>query len=277
MALRFSLGFVLLAATFASAAAAQRTNAPRAFVDAVTLQVEEQAPRFHVPVCAASFGLPAGYGAAVVARIRDVAQAAGAEIERDPDCRPNLIVMVANDSREVSEVLRRTRPDIYVGLDTIAIERMLATPGPVRAWQSSEAARAEGGASYNPRDDFLRQDVHLHHGVPASLLRATTRRDLKLSVVLFDVDAIDGLTLRQIADHAALRGLAPTRPPEMAGDETILALFRRDGRHDNALAELSGLDLAYLRALYRDDGASKGSVQRAALARMIERAFADER
>ena len=260
---------VFVAAAVATPAAAQPD--PRAFVDAVTLQIEEQAPRFHVPVCVASYGLPAGYGAAVAARIRDVAQAAGAAVDEGARCRPNLIVMVANDSRELSEALRRARPDIYVGLEAIDIERVLATPGPVRAWQSSETVRAEGGASYEDRDTFIHQDVHLHSGnMPASLLRTTTRRDLKLSVVLFDVDAIDGLTLMQIADHAALRGLAPTRAPANAGRATILALFDDSGGHDAALAELTDLDLAYLRALYREDGASRGALQRAALARLIE-------
>lgn len=273
---RIGLPCLLAAAALAAPASAQ--GDPRGFVDAVTVQVEEQAARFHVPVCAASYGLPAGYGEAVVARIRDVAQAAGAPVEPDPDCRPNLIVMVANDSREVSQLLRRARPDIYVGLDTIAIERVLATPGPVRAWQSSETVRAEGGAAYDQRDDFLRQDVHLHTGnMPASLLRTTTRRDLRLSVVVFDVDAIDGMTLRQIADHAALRGLAPTRPPARATGATILTLFDGAGTRGGGLAQLTGLDLAYLRALYRDDGASKGSAQRAALARLIAQAVSPSR
>jgi hypothetical protein len=268
---RIDLPLLLAASAFAAPTSAQPD--PRGFVDAVTLQVEEQAARFHVPVCAASYGLPAGYGEAVVARIRDVAQAAGAEADRDPDCQPNLIVMVANDSQEVSEVLRRARPDIYAGVAAVDIDRVLATSGPVRAWQSSEPVRAEGGGSYEDRDAFIQQDVHLHNGnMPASLLRSTTRRDLRLSVVVFDVDAIDGMTLRQIADHAALRGLAPTRPPATATGATILTLFDGAGAQ-GAPAQLTGLDLAYLRALYRDGGASKGSVQRAALARGIEQAF----
>ena len=269
--MRILLPCLLAGAALAAPASAQ--SDPRGFVDAVTLQVEDQAARFHVPICAASYGLPAGYGEAVVARIRDVAHAAGADLNSDRRCQPNLIVMVANDSHEVSEVLRRARPDIYDGLNSIDIERVLATPGPVRAWQSSEPVRAEGGGAYDTRDNFLSQDVHLHNGnMPASLLRSTTRRDLRLSVVVFDVDAIDGMTLRQIADHAALRGLAPTRPPARPIGATILALFDRTGARDGP-AELTGLDLAYLRALYRDDGASKGSVQRAALARRIEQTF----
>jgi len=273
---RIVLPGLLVAAALAAPASAQPD--PRGFVDAITLQVEEQAARFHVPVCAASYGLPTGYGEAVVARIRDVAQAAGASVDADRGCQPNLIVMVANDSHEVSEVLRRARPDIYDGLNSIDIERVLATPGPVRAWQSSEPVRAEGGGSFEARDNFIAQDVHLHNGnMPASLLRATTRRDLRLSVVVFDVDAIDGLTLRQIADHAALRGLAPTRPPATATGATILTLFDRPARGGGGLTQLTGLDLAYLRALYRDDGASKGSLQRAALARLIAQAFLPSR
>jgi len=243
-----------------------------AFVDAVTVQSEGQVARFHEPVCVVSEGLPADYNAAVEARVRELAGAARVPTSRDGGCRANFIIMVANDGAEVASVLRRRRPDIFNGMDSIAISRAIAETGPVRSWQSSVTRRAEGAPIADSRDSFLYQDVHLHHGVPVGLLRETTRRDLQLSVVVFDVDAIDGLTLMQIADHAAMRGLAPTRPAEAAAGRSILALFDRPPPERAQLPALTRLDLSYLRALYRIEGAISATDHRRLLARLIGQA-----
>lgn len=47
--------------------------------------------------------------------------------------------------------------------------------------------------------------------------------------MLFDVAAIDGLTLMQIADHAAMLGLAPTRPADSAAGSSGCLTGRRGG------------------------------------------------
>jgi hypothetical protein len=275
MAMRFGLPpCAFVAACLAGMAApvhAQAGPAARQFVDEVTIQTGDQAARFHVPVCPASFGLPGDYGTVVVARLAELARSAGIAVDPDGRCVPNLIVMVADDSEEAVSQLRRTRPDIFTGMEAIDVARAISAAGPVRAWQSSEAVRAEEGRLIDSRDSFLDQDVHLHHGAEASLLRTTTRRDLRLSVVMFSLEAIDGLTLMQIADHAAMRGLAPTRPAPIAAGRSILALFDAGLPARARPGGATEWDRAYLRALYRDGGASEGSLQRAALARLLER------
>jgi hypothetical protein len=70
-------------------------------------------------------------------------------------------------------------------------------------------------------------------------------RDILSAVVLFDEEAVVGMTLEQLADYATMRGLSHTRPAD--GDEpmgTILAMFS-DGTD-----RLTPFDIAYLRSLY---------------------------
>ncbi len=265
----------MLLATLPAAARAQPADAGRAdvrrFVEQVTVETEGQLARFHEPVCPVSRGLPGDYGAVVEERVRTVARAAGIPVARRRGCAPNLIVLVANDGEEATALLRRERPDIFAGLDPVDIGRAIAAEGPVRTWQSSAAERIEGETVADRRDQYLYQDVHLYHGVPAGLLRRTTRRDLRLSVVLFDVDSIDGLTLMQIGDHAAMRGLAATRPATAATGRSILALFDDAAAGRPPAPAATDWDGGYLRALYRVSAAATAGVQRDTLARMLER------
>lgn len=241
------------------------------FVNAVTLEAEDQIARFHEPVCPISLGLPADYNAVVVERLRAVATAARIPVAANTDCRPNIVVMVADSGAEVTSRLREVRPDVFGGLLSVDIDRLLARTGPVRSWQRSETVRALGMPIVERRDGYLHQDVHLWHGEEAGLLRRSTRRELRLSVVLFDVDAIDGLTLMQLADHAAMRGLAPTRPDGTVRSRSILELFEDRAGGRGPTPSVTDIDVAYLGALYRSPAAGTAAFQRDAMARLIER------
>ena len=269
-----------LVAALSAPAAAQPTQAPaatalRAFVDDVTVLTEGQVARFYEPVCVISDGLPPDYNAVVEARVAELARNAGIAVNRRRACAPNLIVLVADDGADVTGVLRRRRPELFDGLDSAEISRLVAASGPVRRWQRSESSWANGEPILDSRDEYLGRDVHLFHGRPASLLRTSTRQALRLSVVVFDVAAIDGLTLMQIADHAAMLGLAPTQAAEVARGRSILALF--EGGIGHAEPAATTWDLAYLRALYRIGAPLEGSAHRSLLARFAERELATRR
>ena len=83
-----------------------------------------------------------------------------------------------------------------------------------------------------------------------SKLYLTIRQDITQVVVLFDREAVRGLSLVQLADYATMRSFARTRPVDGAAPlDTILALF------DPAHAPPPGLtdfDQAYLRSVYQD-------------------------
>ncbi|HWT13714.1 MAG TPA: hypothetical protein VN231_13250 [Allosphingosinicella sp.] len=276
MSPRFLASLAALALPLDAAPAQPSTPAPEAaavrhFVEAVTVETEGQVARFHEPVCPLSRGLPPDYNHVVEERVRAIARAVGIPVGRPAGCLPNLIVLVAEDGEAVTETLRGERPDIFAGLDSAEIRRAIAGGGPVRTWQSSVTRRAEGAPIAENRDSYLFQDVHLFHGVPAGLLRETTRRDLRLSMILFDVDAIDGLTLMQLADHAAMRGLAPTRSAAAAAGKSILALFDESAAGRDPPQAATEWDGAYLRALYRADASLDGRAQRSSLARLLER------
>jgi hypothetical protein len=70
------------------------------------------------------------------------------------------------------------------------------------------------------------------------------------SWVVIETGATFGKSLTQIADYAAMRGLAMVSPAELAdSDDTILALFEPGA--DSSVPELTEFDVAYLAGLYR--------------------------
>ena len=234
------------------------------FVRDVTDDSGRQIARFHRDICVAAFGLPPAQAEAVEQRMSDVAEAAGLNLAR-PGCRPNLVVVVADSSRDFLEAFRKRQPRLFHDIKGPDRAALFGGEGPVRAWQIVERHEADGrraehfieGVGYRP-------EAHLMPHVHSSRLRHSTRPDLALSFVVFDLDEIEGLTLTQIADYAAMRALARTRPEGAEGPPTILRLF--DGGTSRAL---SRWDLAYLKALYATDNAMMAGQQRQAMSRRV--------
>jgi hypothetical protein len=85
-----------------------------------------------------------------------------------------------------------------------------------------------------------------------SKIYGATRNDIINAMVLFDRNAVRGLTLTQLADYAAFRAL--TRMLPQTSDtraDSIVSLFDGAG---NRPAELTAFDRAYLGALYNGLG-----------------------
>src|SRR3546814_17844917 len=75
------------------------------FIDTVTIETSDQMATFRTDVCPAGFGLPAAYNDIVISRIREVAKQADIPVAA-PDCAPNLVLIIADDGRELSDPFR---------------------------------------------------------------------------------------------------------------------------------------------------------------------------
>ena len=200
---------------------------------------EEALPRFEAPLCPAVFGLRDSYAAAIVARIR--ANAAQLEIPAAPDgCTPNLLVAFMRDGRTFLAEFERKRPEMFRLIAASERDELLRRAAPVRVWTNIGLRWTGNGAPPIgwPR---ARPSVRGQLARPAM----PEAKDILSAVVLFDEEAVVGMTLEQLADYATMRGLSHTRPAD--GDEpmgTILAMFSA------GTDRLTQFDIAYLRSLY---------------------------
>ena len=112
-----------------------------------------------------------------------------------------------------------------------------------------------------------RSDVPTMRVRTASIINQPTRADIDGSVIVIDRSAALGITLAQLADYTAMRGLARTAAPKDSGVRSILSLFDRGATRQ---PELTRSDIIYLQALYRSDGRADVVKERGRLARAVQ-------
>lgn len=254
-----------------------RERAIRNYVEAITVESGDQIAKFTTPTCPASFGLPPGHTEVIVERMRLIAEHLGIDVA-GRDCRPNVIVLVTENGGDFILELRRERPDLFAAFELQDIRAVMRLDGPVRAWQVIEARGADGRPMEriswlemsNGPPRYIPRGYRLD-GVMPSLTQRPTRQDLTVSFIVFDLDAIEGLTLLQIADHAAMRALARTAVAGLPARHSILTLFRDREAGAVPAEELTIWDAAYLRALYRTTNTVTAHQQRANIARSMRR------
>ena len=197
-------------------------------------------PRFWEPVCPGVAGLRTEYAEAMIDRMRGTIARLKAPLAKE-NCSPNLVVAFVNDGASFLADLKRDRPDLFHLVSQPEQGELMAEEAPVRVWNN--IAMRWTGAGAPPRD-----------GSKASVWGQLDRNampesyDIVSALVVFDRDAVKGLTLTQLADYATMRGLSHTRPA--SGGQpmaTILSLFDADGMGPD---EMTDFDRGYLRSLY---------------------------
>lgn len=228
------------------------------YVGQITQYAELQIPRFHEPICPVVVGMPEQYGAYIVRRIKDIARQLKLPIAEKANCEANIVVVIAVDGAAFVREVRSEHSSWLAGMHTPDVDR-LARPGlPARAW-SATSIRNEDGQPASGGTLIVKS---------ASILREPTRQYIDGSFVVLERTATYGLTLRQIADYAAMRSLARTREPAPGGGvNTILGLF--DQTAATHAAGITSADMTYLQALYARKGEESGVQERARIARRI--------
>lgn len=215
---------------------------------------QEPLAQFQEPVCPAVIGMAGDYAAAIVKRIRYDAERAKIRVA-PPFCSANLVVVFVVNGQAAMRNLTRNGPWLFGDLRRDAIQdlpddpvfkRLVADPGPVHAWVNTETRSAMGDRLGGGDQTSEPSTLHISGGTSRITMEA--RKDIVGSLVVIDRGAVAGLETNQVADYAAMRGLAQTRPPAQAGSlGTILSLFEAGA---DAPTELTEFDLAYLRMLY---------------------------
>lgn len=244
----------------------RNTEVPRAeakrYVEAVGNPVQGQLSRFLDPVCPYVMGLATPYNIAIANRIGEVATAAGIAVDTNPKCFPNVIVILASDSEDYVQKLRKKFPGIFSDLSALD-KKSVKEPGPVRAWRISESVGADG------RKPFAGAGVPFpvsYKNEMPSRISLAQQYATQEAVVIIDRKAARDKSVGQIADYAAMRALAGVLPPKNPDAGTILSLFEHGITPPRAL---TALDRGYLEGLYDSRGSLRGPAQSSVIAAHI--------
>jgi hypothetical protein len=259
---KFSLLAGLLLATGATAqqkpagdivvTARKPIDAPvaRRFVKNITAPTQDQIARFDAPVCPIVIGFEPETEKLLVARMRRVAAAVGAELAPEP-CVGNVALVTTDDGAALVKGLRATHPNLLEGLEPYQIDRMIRSTGPVRAWSATAVVNEDGRRLSSPTSgDFMDPPTLIVK--TASFVNPSSKQIIDSATVVIDAKEVIGRSAIQLADYAMMRALARTRP--VTGDSdvgTILSLFDPDSASALSVTEA---DVAYLKALYAMPG-----------------------
>ena len=216
----------------------------------------EPVARWEDPVCPVVTGIRDPAHAAIVAnRIRAVARAAGARVAGD-DCQPNIMVSFTEDGPGVMrEIVRRSARRLDE-VPVVARAELIEGVAPIRWFYTTETrsdhnvsgtTNAPAWTSGNGNGgSVLPQNVPMLFQYRSTTVGTQAARVLRTATVVVDISRMDRMPLDAVASYAALVALAEIRRDDFAPPGSILGLFRPDpgGR------ELTGWDMAFLRALY---------------------------
>jgi hypothetical protein len=207
---------------------------------------EEPLPRFEDAVCPGVAGLKRDAAEMLVDRIRADALAFGRRLAPAGTCEPNLIVAFVNDSGEFMHKVQQENGWLFAELNQADRAVVFDEAGPARTLLRVRARTRDGMPI--PRRENLTDLPETTLWMAHSKIYGATRNDIINAMILFDRNAVRGMTLTQLADYATFRAFTRMLPqtPDTRAD-SIVSLF--DGG-SNRPAELTAFDRAYLGTLY---------------------------
>lgn len=195
----------------------------------------------------------------VADRVSTVATDLGLEAGA-PGCTPNLLIVAAADAGELARTLVSDRQRAFrmggTGMDRgrNALNDFVETDRPVRWWQQAMPIDSETGqravripgecANECDRPEDFAPIVRVDS---ASRIRTQIVDRLFRTVVIVDVDGVEGVSISQLADYIAMVSLAQIDPDaDTSAYASILNVFDDPGTADM----LTSWDQAYLSGLY---------------------------
>ena len=218
----------------------------RDFIDALTrTRAGEQLSKFDWAVCPAAVGLSEHHRRAIATRMRQVAAAAGIKVAQ-ANCRPNALVIVTSDKKQLIKALRRKHPAYFMDAlgDRITPDNQ---PGPVAVWHVEGRVDSNGIVAVQNRES----GYYVVESTDSSRLIPASRPVFAAGILVVELKALAGLTNTQLADYAAMRLFARTDPARLKNGTAPTILHAIDAPMGSEVPiTLTHWDLGFLKALY---------------------------
>jgi hypothetical protein len=255
------------------------TGTHRAFHDftrtfAAPTQVTGKIARWERRICPIVVGQNPSYSRFIAQRVQYVAMAAGAPVNTDASCAPNVEIVFTSTPQDLIDNVRKTDPD-YLGYASSSTQReALATvTRPIQAWYSTETTDVKGRHHLDNGQPVVNGNMIISLGShateladlsnsPGNLLDlppfyASTGNHLNDGIhsgfhhVLIVVDStkLAGQEIVPLSDYIAMLALAQFKSLDACQElpSIVNRMAPACGRPADGLTQF---DLAYLEALY---------------------------
>lgn len=238
----------------------------RQFVNSLTqAPLGGQISRFDWAICPAAVGLQDRQNQAVAYRMRQVAVAAGIKVAGE-GCKPNALVIVADDKQELIEALWKDYPQYFA--DPMGRRwGPIRQPGPVTVWHIETLVDTNG---FVPGQELLWQHF-ITTSMDTSRLQPGALPQFVAGIAVLERKVLTGLTTTQVADYAAMRIFARTDPATLTKSSPTILTVIDAPMGSTTPVTLTDWDLAYLRALYSSGRRQYASQQRHEMQQLLRK------
>ena len=231
--------------------------------------------KFERQVCPRTIGLAPRLGDAVTQRMRRVAEAANIRVA-GPKCVPNVVVVVTRDKQAFLQALDRQKDTYFDGIPLPRVRALLRDPSSATAWQLNGPPVSANGMEIWFNEVTQRYENRTTEAT--SRLKSPARPQFEAAVVVIDAKAIEGLSVTQLADYAALRAYTNADPKRLPADAPASILKVIDAPADAEVPlSMTAWDLGFLRGLYTAPPNNPANAQRSAIGSAVEREVAKPR
>jgi hypothetical protein len=226
--------------------------------------------RWEVPVCHAVAGLNPSAVQFITRRLREVAAGAGARVNTDPKCRPNIQIVFTTAPQMLLDNIRQKQGDLLGYYDSIEqLDRMATVHLPIQAWYMTATRDARGTLHIDTaRAEGLCMDEQCNNFLPNARAYAVTgsrlgdglRANLHHITIIADPTKLVDYEMGPVADYIAMLALSQMVTPDRCQSlPTITNLLAVDC--PRIPGGLSDIDLGYLRGLYHMNAEHRKSLQ----------------
>ncbi|AYG96135.1 hypothetical protein D8I30_13860 [Brevundimonas naejangsanensis] len=207
--------------------------------------------RWNDDVCIGTVNIGQEIAQPLIDHIAGVASTYGLRI-REPGCRPNVIILFADDGAGLASALVTARPQAFrvrwssqLDRGSQALDAFESSGQPIRWWHVSlPVVGLTGARAIRMPGDI--DPIYVPGGGRMNKGRAIADNLIKV-IIIVDLAKVEGVLLPELGDYLALVALAQIDPDgDTSRHDTVLNLFSRPG----SVRGLSGWDKAYLASLY---------------------------
>lgn len=241
----------------------------RAF--AVPTEVMDKIARWDRPICPLVVGRDAHTAAFITQHIKYVALAAGAPVNTDAACTPNIEIVFTTTPQALLDSVRKNDPDHLGYATSLAQMDALATiTRPIQAWYTTETVdlnrhrvvdsgqtRGEGVEVQRDPPVYVRSVTrsngnHINDGIHSGLNHV---------LIVVDTTRLAGQEIVPLSDYISMLTLTQLGSLDICQQlPSVVNMLAADC--DHAVDGLTQFDLAYLQGLYRMGASRKALFQR---------------
>jgi hypothetical protein len=234
--------------------------------------------RWRTGICPVTIGLPSKFNQYVTQRIIRVAMTAGAPLDTNEPCRPNVIVLATAQPQALMDFVRVQRPAL-LGFHYRPRRARLATMTlPIQAWYSTATEDARGfvqhdvpslnfASGFSPIDPVDGFAYWSGFRVSGDRTGDGLKSEFTVALIVVDTSKIAGQEIGPLSDYIAMLALSQGQYYETCQDiPTITNLMAAGCGPEMKPGALTDIDVNYLRGLYKMNVGTSYIGQRAAIA-----------